>query len=72
MALFIGLTAVAMFAIGTWGARNATELIPSVLSEEERAKRARVYKRGARVLQFTAVLFLASLLAAVASRLLAG
>lgn len=63
MVVFVSLVAVMMFAIGTWGARHVDELVPTVLSEEEQKKRTRVYRRGARVLQFTALLFAASAVA---------
>jgi hypothetical protein len=63
MSVFVGLVAVMTFAIGTWGVRNLDELVPPVLSEDEQRKRTRVYRRGARVLQITAVLFAASAVA---------
>jgi hypothetical protein len=57
LVVFIGLLAVMMFAIGQWGRKRAATLVPPSLSTEEREKRARVYKRGAVVLQLTAVAF---------------
>jgi hypothetical protein len=57
LALFVVLLAVMMFGIGQWGRKGAASLVPPSLSADEREKRARVYKRGAVILQLTAVAF---------------
>jgi hypothetical protein len=39
--------AAALFAIGTWGRRNAADLVPASFSTEGRAKQERSLRRGA-------------------------
>lgn len=56
------LTCVAVAAVlaplGRWGYRNAADLLPDALPDEERDRRGRVLRRGAVVAQAVAVLFL--------------
>lgn len=65
MIWILPILAVVLFVLGSWGRGAAAELVPPFLSEAERSKRERVYRRGAVTLQLVAVLFFAVALAAV-------
>lgn len=45
-----------VFLVGLWGRRNADSLLPPTLPERDRARRASVYRRGARACQVVGVL----------------
>ena len=45
-----------VFLVGTWGLRNTDSLLPPALPQRDRARRATVYRRGARACQVVGVL----------------
>lgn len=57
--------AVALVLLGRWGRRHADRLVPAGLSADERARRARVLRRGAVVSYVVAAVFVAFSIAAV-------
>jgi hypothetical protein len=72
VAIFTAAIGLMMFALGRWGTRQAAELVPPSMSEAEREKRVRVYRRGAVVLQAVGLLFLAAIVVGGADLLLHG
>ncbi|GAA5161639.1 hypothetical protein GCM10023321_46200 [Pseudonocardia eucalypti] len=63
--LFTLLFATILFLIGIWGRRNLNGLVPSTLSAEGRAKRARELRLGTSVLIAFAVLIALATLARI-------
>jgi hypothetical protein len=49
--------AAAFLAVGRWGRRNATALVPSSFSEHARAREERSLRRGARSVTVLGALF---------------
>lgn len=56
-ALGSGLFAATFLAIGRWGRRNVTELVPATLSPEARTRKERSLRRGSWSVSAIGVLF---------------
>lgn len=69
-AIFTAALGILMFVLGRWGSREAPGLVPHGLPAAERAKRERVYRRGAVVLQVVGGLFLVVIVVSLAAGLL--
>jgi hypothetical protein len=51
--------AAGMFAVGSWGRRNADTLVPKTLSAYGRARKAQQMRRNGRIIQVSAVVLVA-------------
>lgn len=55
--VLLTLVAAGFALLGSWGLRNAPDLVPANLSEERRTKDVRALRRGARSCQVAAGFF---------------
>jgi hypothetical protein len=54
----VAAMAIGVFAIGHWGSRHVTELVPSTFTVAARERKLRQYRRGSVVCRFIAVVLL--------------